>query len=151
MNSGREMPLKNSDDWILSAHHALLPGSDRPGPACAWIRDGQFAEVLAGTASPLGHWPRAERVEVNSAVVMPGLVDSHAHINEPGRTDWEGFRTATRAAAAGGITTVVDMPLNSLPPTVNVRALEAKREAAAGQCWIDFAYWGGIIQGNGRE
>lgn len=140
-----------TDEWILSAQRALLPGYDRPGPACAWIRDGQFAEVLAGTASPLGHWPPVERLEVASAVVMPGLVDTHAHINEPGRTDWEGFRTATRAAAAGGITTVVDMPLNSLPPTVNRRALESKRDAASGQCWIDYAFWAGVIPGNGPD
>jgi allantoinase len=81
-------------------------------------------------------------------VLLPGLVDSHVHVNEPGRTDWEGFATATRAAAAGGITTIIDMPLNSLPPTVDVAALEAKRAAAAGQCHVDVGFWGGAIPGN---
>ncbi len=82
-------------------------------------------------------------------VLLPGLVDSHVHVNEPGRTNWEGFSTATRAAAAGGITTVIDMPLNSIPPTVNVEALEVKRAAAAAQSTVDVGFWGGAVPGNG--
>jgi allantoinase len=81
-------------------------------------------------------------------VLLPGIVDTHVHVNEPGRTHWEGFATATRAAAAGGVTTIVDMPLNSLPPTTYVAALEMKRAAAAGQCWVDVAFWGGAVPGN---
>ena len=81
-------------------------------------------------------------------VLLPGLVDTHVHINEPGRTHWEGFATATRAAAAGGVTTVIDMPLNSLPPTIDVAALEAKRQAAAGQCAVDVGFWGGAVPAN---
>lgn len=81
-------------------------------------------------------------------VVMPGLVDSHVHVNEPGRTEWEGFATATRAAAAGGTTTVVDMPLNSIPPTTTVAALEAKKRAANGNLNVDVAFWGGLIPGS---
>ena len=81
-------------------------------------------------------------------VLMPGLVDSHVHINEPGRTEWEGFATATRAAAAGGVTTLVDMPLNSTPEVVNVPALEGKRSAAQGKAWVDWAAWGGVVRGN---
>lgn len=77
--------------------------------------------------------------------VLPGLVDSHVHVNEPGRTDWEGFATATRAAFAGGTTTIVDMPLNSVPPTTTVDALSAKRQAANGQLRVDVAFWGGIV------
>jgi allantoinase len=84
-------------------------------------------------------------------VLVPGLVDSHVHVNEPGRTEWEGFATATRAAAAGGVTTIVDMPLNSLPPTVDVAALEVKRAAAAGRCAVDVAFWGGAVPGNEPE
>jgi len=79
---------------------------------------------------------------------MPGVVDSHVHINEPGRTEWEGFETGTRAAAAGGVTTIVDMPLNCLPETTNVAALEEKRRAAAGKCWVDWRPWGGAVNGN---
>ncbi|MEO8217962.1 MAG: allantoinase AllB [Acidobacteriota bacterium] len=81
-------------------------------------------------------------------VIMAGVVDSHVHINEPGRTDWEGFRTATRAAAAGGITMVVDMPLNSIPPTTNVQNLEAKLVAMEGKCSVDVGLWGGAVPGN---
>ena len=81
-------------------------------------------------------------------VLLPGLVDSHVHINEPGRTEWEGFATATRAAAAGGVTTLVDMPLNCTPEVTNVPALEAKREAACGKAWVDWAAWGGVVHGN---
>jgi len=83
--------------------------------------------------------------------ILPGLVDSHVHINEPGRTEWEGFWTATRAAAAGGYTTLIDMPLNCLPETTTVSALEAKREAARGQCFVDWAAWGGVAGDNAEH
>ncbi len=81
-------------------------------------------------------------------VLLPGLVDTHVHVNEPGRTEWEGFATATRAAAAGGVTTIIDMPLNSIPPTIDVDALEAKRDAARGQCHVDVGFWGGAVPGS---
>jgi allantoinase len=81
-------------------------------------------------------------------VLLPGLVDTHVHVNEPGRTEWEGFASATRAAAAGGVTTIVDMPLNSIPPTTDVAALEVKRAAAVGQAWVDVGFWGGAVPGN---
>lgn len=86
--------------------------------------------------------------DFGNLVLLPGLVDTHVHINEPGRTEWEGFWTATRAAAAGGVTTVVDMPLNCVPETVDVSALEAKRAAARGKVWVDWAAWGGVVRGN---
>ncbi|EDO49158.1 predicted protein [Nematostella vectensis] len=82
---------------------------------------------------------------------MPGVVDSHVHINQPGRTQWEGFETATQAAASGGITTLVDMPLNSIPPTTTVQGLKAKMQSAQGKCWVDVAFWGGVIPGNQDE
>jgi allantoinase len=95
------------------------------------------------------HVPRGVPVrDFGDAVILPGLVDSHAHINEPGRTEWEGFETATRAAAAGGYTFLVDMPLNCLPATATVEALEAKRRAAQGKCTVDWAAWGGVVSGN---
>ena len=81
-------------------------------------------------------------------MLLPGLVDTHVHVNEPGRTEWEGFATATRAAAAGGVTTIIDMPLNSLPPTVDVPALEVKRAVAAEKAYVDVGFWGGAIPGN---
>ncbi len=84
-------------------------------------------------------------------VLLPGLVDTHVHINEPGRTEWEGFDSATRAAAAGGVTTIVDMPLNSVPPTVDVDALQVKRKSADGQAHVDVGFWGGAVPGNSGE
>jgi allantoinase len=92
-----------------------------------------------------------EVVEANDAVVMPGLVDTHVHVNEPGRTQWEGFTTATRAAAAGGTTTLIDMPLNSIPATTTVAGLVTKIEAARGQCYVDVGFWGGVVPGNTDE
>ncbi len=83
--------------------------------------------------------------------MLPGLIDTHVHINEPGRTDWEGFVTGTRAAAAGGCTCIVDMPLNSIPAVTSVAALEEKREAARNSCSVDYAFWGGVVPGNEGE
>lgn len=87
-------------------------------------------------------------IDFGDLVLLPGLVDTHVHINDPGRSEWEGFETATKAAAAGGVTTLVDMPLNCIPETTNVSALEAKRAAARGKAWVDWATWGGVVPGN---
>jgi len=89
-----------------------------------------------------------ERIHFGDAVILPGLVDTHVHINEPGRTEWDGFHTATQAAAAGGVTTLADMPLNCVPETIDVPALEEKRKAAQGKVWTDWAAWGGVVRGN---
>lgn len=92
--------------------------------------------------------PSIDVIEAGELVVMPGLVDTHVHVNEPGRTDWEGFETATRAAAAGGVTTLLDMPLNSIPATTSVAALHAKAAAATGKTWVDVGFIGGVVPGN---
>lgn len=90
-------------------------------------------------------------IDVGDDVVMPGLCDTHVHMNEPGRTEWEGIETATKAAAAGGITTLVDMPLNSIPPTTSVEALELKRASAKKTAYVDYGFWGGVIPGNQKD
>ena len=117
------------------------------GPASVRIRGGHIVAVSAFDDVPYG----CEVIEAGEAVVMPGLIDTHAHVNEPGRTEWEGFETATRAAAAGGTTTIVDMPLNSIPPTTTLAGLRAKQAAAAGKCWTDVGFWGGVVPGNTPE
>ena len=106
-----------------------------------------------GKIHDVGEWSDVHEdvVDVGDLVVMPGIVDSHVHVNEPGRTEWEGYETATRAAAAGGVTTIVDMPLNSIPATTTVDAFEEKLAAADGKCTIDVAFWGGVVPGNVGE
>src|SRR5207244_7231767 len=122
--------------------------ADGERAAAVIVRGGVVAEVAAVDAPPAG----ARVVELpDDRVLLPGLVDSHVHVNEPGRTEWEGFASATAAAAAGGVTTIVDMPLNTIPPTTDVDALEAKIDAARGQLAVDVAFWGGAIPGNAGE
>src|SRR6184192_2977786 len=116
-------------------------------PAAVAIADGVITAVHEHGGPP----DAARQLDVGDAALLPGVVDSHVHVNEPGRAEWEGFETATRAAAAGGVTTIVDMPLNSLPPTVDVAALEVKRKAAAGRVHVDVGFWGGAIPGNAGE
>jgi allantoinase len=113
-------------------------------PATVVVERARIAQVRAWADVPAA----AELHEYNDFVLLPGLVDTHVHINEPGRTEWEGFWTATRAAASGGVTTVVDMPLNCVPETIDASALAAKRDAAQGQAWVDWAAWGGVVRGN---
>ena len=108
------------------------------------VEEGKIMAVLGVSETP----PDIPVTDCSTYVLMPGLVDAHTHINEPGRTEWEGFETATRAAAAGGFTTLVDMPLNCLPATTTVAALEVKRAAATGKCTVDWSAWGGICDQN---
>jgi len=112
--------------------------------AAVLIEEGRILDVVHRSEIP----SQFNVKDFGEDALLPGLVDSHIHINEPGRTEWEGFRTATRAAAAGGYTTLIDMPLNCLPPTTTVAALEAKRKAAAGQCHVDWMAWGGVVGDN---
>ncbi len=108
-------------------------------------------ETIAAV-EPFDALPRGVTVEdAGDCAVVPGMVDTHVHVNEPGRTEWEGFASATRAAAAGGITTLVDMPLNSIPPTTTLAGLRAKQDAARDQIWIDVGLWGGVVPGNHGE
>ncbi len=117
---------------------------DGLGPATVMVENGRIA-AIRGWGDALGDGTLRE---FGDALLLPGLVDTHVHINEPGRTEWEGFHTATQAAAAGGVTTLVDMPLNCVPETIDVPALDEKRIAAQGQAWVDWAAWGGVVRGN---
>jgi allantoinase len=140
----------SSPGLVIRARRVVTPDGIRP--AAVHIRAGQIIAVTGladpGPADPgLAELPDVIDLPDNE-VLLPGLVDTHVHINEPGRTHWEGFATATRAAAAGGVTTIIDMPLNSIPPTTDVTALQAKRLAAAGQCAVDVGFWGGAVPAN---
>jgi allantoinase len=115
---------------------------------CVAVLDGRIAAVEPFEAQLEG----TREVNLGTDVVLlPGLVDTHVHVNDPGRSEWEGFETATRAAAAGGITTILDMPLNSLPPTTDVAALDLKRKTAQGKVFVDVGFWGGAIPGNATQ
>ncbi len=116
-------------------------------PAAVIVDDERITALGGWDELPAG----AEVSDFGDLVLLPGLVDSHVHINEPGRTEWEGFATATQAAVAGGVTTLVDMPLNCVPETIDVPALEAKRAAAQGKAWVDWAAWGGVVRGNAES
>lgn len=109
--------------------------------------------IDAGVIKAVAAWDdaSADVVDYGELAILPGIVDTHVHLNEPGRTEWEGFATATTAAAIGGITTLVDMPLNSIPPTTTREAFAAKRAAAKGQCSVDVGFWGGVVPGNQAE
>jgi allantoinase len=135
----------SNSDLIIRGRRIVLP--ERVGPASIYVRNGliehigEFDQTIDGELIEVG----------DESVVMAGLVDTHVHINEPGRTEWEGFETATRAAAAGGVTTVVDMPLNSIPATTSVENFKAKLKAAQNKCAVDVGFWGGVVPGNTSE
>jgi allantoinase len=132
-------------DLIIRGQRVVLP--ETVAPRSVHIREerivfvGDYDDVVAG----------CEVVDAGDSVVMPGLVDTHVHINAPGRTEWEGFPSATLAAAAGGVTTLVDMPLNSIPPTTTLAGFKTKFETARGCCVVDVGFWGGVVPGNTRE
>jgi allantoinase len=137
------MPAAN---LVIRGKQVVFP--DGTKAASVHIQDGVIVSISPYDSAPA----RAELIEVDDdSVVMPGLVDTHVHINEPGRTSWEGFATATRAAAAGGITTLVDMPLNSVPPTTSLAGFREKLEAARSQSYVDVGFWGGVVPGNTGE
>lgn len=139
-------------DLIVRGQRVLTPDGIRP--ASVGIQDGKIIAIgpYQDAVSPAGPPSPAHTVQLAAdEVLLPGLTDTHVHVNEPGRTRWEGFASATRAAAAGGITTIIDMPLNSIPPTTDPAALNAKRESARGQIYVDVGFWGGAVPGNAGQ
>src|SRR6266540_4442929 len=137
------MPANN---LVIRGKKVVLPESI--APASLHISNGVITAIESYENLPTGY----DLIESGEeSLVMPGLVDTHVHINEPGRTEWEGFSTATRAAAAGGVTTLVDMPLNSIPPTTTVAGFREKLAAARGQCYVDVGFWAGLVPGNAAE
>lgn len=128
--------------WILTSQNACIDESLKP----AWIQiEGEKITAI------LDHAPTnfaGKTIDVGAHAILPGLVDTHVHINEPGRTDWEGFETATHAAAAGGVTTLVDMPLNCIPVTTTAAALKTKLDSIRGKLWVDTGFWGGATADN---
>jgi allantoinase len=132
-------------ELVLRSRRTVTAQGERP--AAVAVHGGRIVAVEAYDAELAADVD----TDLGDTALLPGLVDTHVHVNEPGRTEWEGFATATRAAAAGGVTTIVDMPLNSLPPTVHTDALRIKRDAARGQCHIDVGFWGGAIPGNATD
>lgn len=132
-------------DFIIRSRRVVTPLLI--GPATVHIADGKIAHIGEWEDVPVG----VPLTDAGNSVVMPGNVDAHVHVNEPGRTEWEGYETATKAAAAGGVTTIVDMPLNSIPPTTTLAGFEEKLAAAEGKCTVDVAFWGGVVPGNTDE
>ena len=142
-SAGRGQPASTSADLALRASRAIVDGAET---SCTiLVTDGRISAIEAHDATV----EALETIELaDDEVLIPGLVDTHVHVNEPGRTEWEGFATATRAAAAGGVTTIIDMPLNAVPPTTTLSGLEAKQEVARDQISVDVGFWGGAVPGN---
>src|SRR5713101_8616950 len=132
-------------DLVVRGKRVVLPEGERA--AGIQIRSGAIAAISAFDDIPAG----SPLHEAGESIVMPGLVETHVHINEPGRTEWEGLSTATRAAAAGGVTTLIEMPLNSVPATTNATAYSEKIAAATSKLWVDVGFWGGVVPGNTAE
>jgi allantoinase len=142
---------EHSDITVLASSRAVIRGSQIAATIAISTVTGKilsiWESVLPASSFPAG----TPYVDHSPHILMPGLVDAHVHLNEPGRTEWEGFWTGTRAAAFGGVTTVVDMPLNAIPPTTTVAGFKEKIEAAQGKCWVDVGFYGGIVPGNVEE
>ncbi|RZK47669.1 MAG: allantoinase, partial [Hymenobacter sp.] len=131
-------------DIVLKSTAVVTPAGQRPAQLV--LRGSRIADVLPPDAPVAG-----PVLDLGSAAILPGVIDPHVHLNEPGRTEWEGFDTGTRAALAGGLTTLVDMPLNSAPVTTSVENLRLKQAATQGQLHCNVGFWGGIVPGNAAE
>lgn len=136
---------------VLASSRAVISGRLTEATIVISTNTGKITSIFHSVLPQEDFPPGTPYVDYSPKILLPGLVDSHVHLNEPGRTEWEGFWTGTQAAAFGGVTTVVDMPLNAIPPTTSVAGLIEKIAAAQGQCWVDVGFYGGIIPGNEKE
>src|SRR5215204_3543505 len=132
------------DEFILHSKRTVTPNGIRE--VFVWIRDGVIKEISDTLPAE-----NIKQIDVDNNVLMPGVIDPHVHINEPGRTEWEGFDTITKAAIAGGVTSLVDMPLNSSPVTTSVVAFQQKLNATKNQLHTNCGFWGGVVPGNEKE
>jgi allantoinase len=139
------------DMTVLASSRAVINNRLTPATIIISTKTGKITSISESVLPASDFPPGTPYTDYSPAVLLPGLVDAHVHLNEPGRTEWEGFWTGTRAAAFGGVTTVVDMPLNAIPPTTTVANLEEKIAAAQGKCWVDVGFYGGIIPGNAAD
>jgi allantoinase len=136
----------------ISSSKVIVDGSITPATIIYSTTSGKIIDILPSVLSPedtlLAKYDVQNYRNMSPYVIMPGLVDAHVHLNEPGRTEWEGFASGTQSAASGGVTTVIDMPLNAIPPTTNIKNLNIKLASAKGQIWVDTGFWGGLIPDN---
>ena len=136
---------------VLASSRAVVSGRLTAATIVISVATGKITSIFHSVL-PASDFPQGTLyTDYSPYILLPGLVDAHVHLNEPGRTEWEGFWTGTRAAAFGGVTTVIDMPLNAIPPTTTVGGLKEKIQAAQGQCWVDVGFYGGIVPGNTNE
>lgn len=136
---------------VLASSRVVIDDEIRPATIAISRHTGRILAIAQEVIKNAGQNPQVSYKDYSPLVLLPGLVDAHVHLNEPGRTDWEGFETGTKAAASGGVTTIIDMPLNSIPPTTTVENLHIKTQAAQGQCWVDVGFYGGIVPGNAAD
>lgn len=136
---------------VLTSSRAIVSGQLTAATIVISLSTGRITSIFHSVLPPSSFPAETPYTDYSPHVLLPGLVDAHVHLNEPGRTEWEGFWTGTQAAASGGVTTVIDMPLNAIPPTTTVQGLREKVKAAQGQCWVDVGFYGGIVPGNVQE
>ena len=137
---------------VLASEKAIIGGRLSPATIVISPTTGKILSIIPRVVPESDFPAGTDYTDYSPKVLMPGLVDAHVHLNEPGwRTEWEGFNTGTRAAAFGGVTTLIDMPLNAIPPTTTVDNFHQKLKAAEGQCWVDVGFYGGVIPGNEDE